>query len=271
MKLDKRNPVPLYYQLVELLRQRIRSGELRSGERLPSEVDMSKQTGVSRMTVRQALTFLAREGLLEIKPGVGTFVAEPKLTYDALHLLGFTEEMMSRGETVRSEVIEQSVTIPPPYVASELRLWQEDPVVKVVRLRFVEDTPLLLETSFVPAALCPGLEIEDLAGRALYELLEREYGLRLEWARQSFEARAASELEQKLFGVESGTGNIVLEGVSYTDQDLPVEYFAATYRGDRFKFTVESRRQSREENSGAPRVGVVLIGEDSSRPSIGGV
>lgn len=271
MRLDRRSPVPLYYQLVEHLRTRIRSGELKPGERLPSEVELGKRAGISRMTVRQALIYLAREGVLEIKPGVGTFVAEPKLAYDALHLLGFTEEMMARGGTVRSEVLEHAVVSCPPYAAAGLELSEDEPVVKIVRLRLVDEVPLLLETSFVPAALCPGLEDEDLAERALYELLEGRYGLRLERARQSIEARAASELEQRLFGIEAGTANILLEGVSYAEQGLPVEYFAAIYRGDRFRFTMDSRRQGRpEEEAGAPRVGVVMIGDGSKQSGIGG-
>lgn len=94
MALDKSSPIPLYYQLAELIRERIQSGELKPGDQLPSERDLSEQVAISRMTVRQAVAYLVREGTLVVKPGVGTFVAEPKLTYDALHLLGFTEEMI---------------------------------------------------------------------------------------------------------------------------------------------------------------------------------
>lgn len=270
MKLDKRSPVPLYYQLVEHLRARIRSGDLKPGEKLSSEVELGKRAGISRMTVRQALIYLSREGVLEIKPGVGAFVAEPKLAHDALRLLGFTEEMMARGGTVESEVLEHALVDCPPYAAAGLDLSAGEPVVKIVRVRMVDEVPLLLETSVVPAALCPGLEEEDLAERALYELLERRYGLRLEHARQAFEARAASELEQRLFGVEPGTANILLEGVSYAEQGLPVEYFSAIYRGDRFRFTMDSRRRSTpHEEYGTPRVSIVLIGDSGTQSNIG--
>jgi GntR family transcriptional regulator len=262
MKLEKNNPVPLYYQLVEQIREQIRSGELKGDEKLPSELALSKRAGVSRMTARQAIAYLAREGLLTVKPGVGTFVAEPKLTYDALHLLGFTEEMMQQGGMVTSNVLEQSVVTAPQHVATELNLSPEGKAVKIVRLRQADQVPLLLETSFVPAALCPGLENEDLTDKSLYELMERRYGLYPKRARQTFEAEVASEYEQRLFGVEAGTAMILLEGVNYVDLDLPVEYFRAIYRGDRFKFAVESQRDGRvDEASGRPRVSVVLVGE----------
>ncbi|MEJ2599308.1 MAG: GntR family transcriptional regulator, partial [Anaerolineales bacterium] len=79
MKLDKSHPIPLYFQLAEILREQIQSGELNPGDRLPSERELNEQFGISRMTVRQALAYLTRDGVLVVKPGIGTFVAEPKL------------------------------------------------------------------------------------------------------------------------------------------------------------------------------------------------
>src|SRR3954451_20293757 len=125
MHLDKSLPIPLYYQLAETLRERIESNALKPGSQLPSERELSEQLGISRMTVRQAITYLAQKGTLVIKPGVGTFVAEPKLTYDDLHLLGFTEEMMTQGRVVSSRVLEQAVVLPPEGVSAKLALSAE--------------------------------------------------------------------------------------------------------------------------------------------------
>ena len=263
MRVNKRSPVPLYYQLAESIRERIETGELVKGERLPSETDLSRESGVSRMTARQAISYLSSEGLLTVRPGVGTFVAEPKLTQDALHLLGFTERMMMQGEMVVSDVLEQGLVEAPQRVAAQLRLSAGDRVVKIVRLRRANDVPLLLETSFVVAELCLGLENEDLTGQSLYELLERRYGLSLERSRHSLEARAAGEYEGRLFGVGAGTGVMMLEGVTYGERDRAVEFFEAVYRGDRFKFTLESRREGLGESSAQPQVGVVLVGGES--------
>jgi len=260
MRVEKNNPVPLYYQLAEQIRQRIRSGELERGQKLPSELDLSKQSGVSRMTARQALSYLAREGLLTVRPGVGTFIAKPKLTYDALHLLGFTEEMMPQGGTVTSKVLEQAVVPGPQHVTVGLDLDPQDRVVKIVRLRGVDEVPLLLETSYVPAALCPGLEKEDLVENSLYGLMESRYGLCLRRARQTFEAKVAGEYEQSLFDVGSEMGMILLEHVTYAERDQPVEYSEAIYRGDRVRFTVESVRDGRGDGDrGGPRLSVMLV------------
>lgn len=257
MTLDKKHPIPLYYQLAELLREQIQGGKLKPGDQLPSERELSEQAGISRMTARQAVTYLVREGVLVVKPGVGTFVAEPKLTHDTLHLLGFTEEMMQRGGAATSRVLEQAIVTPPPGVAAGLKLVTGETTVKIVRLRLVEDTPLLLETIFVPVALCVGLEDEDLATKSLYSVLEQQYGLPLKHARQTLEATMANEYEMELFDVNFDTPMILLEGVTYSDQGRPVEYFKAVYRGDRFKFELESQRDVVHEAPGAPRFSVV--------------
>jgi GntR family transcriptional regulator len=257
--LAKNSPIPLYYQLAERLQEQIRSGELRSGEQLPSERELSEQVGVSRMTARQAVAYLAREGLLEVKPGVGTFVAEPKLAYDALHLLGFTEEMACRGVGVTSRVLEQEIVIPPPRVARELALASGQETVKIARVRLSQNVPLLMETIFIPLALCPDLATQELASQSLYGVLASRYGLSLVRARQTLESTIANEYEAELFGVPPGAPMILLEGVTYSHRDRPVEYFKAIYRGDRCKFELESRRNGAlYEQAGAQVINLSL-------------
>lgn len=258
MALNKDNPIPLYYQLAEWLREQIQTGLLKAGAQLPSERELSEQFGISRMTVRQAIAYLGHEGVLLVKQGVGTFVSEPKLAHDTLHLLGFTEEMIQQGGVAISRVLEQRVIQVPVGVARGLNLASTQTVLKIVRLRLAGQTPLLLETIFIPALLCPGLEDEDLTTTSLYALLERHYGLRLRYARQSLEATIANDYESDLFGVEPGTPMILVEGVTSTDQNQPVEYFKAIYRGDRFKFVLESQRNIPYETLTTPRISVVL-------------
>lgn len=255
----KTSPIPLYYQLAEAIRERIRAGDLPPGRQLPSERELADHASISRMTARQALTYLVRDGTLEVKPGVGTFVAEPKLTYDALHLLGFTEETMRHGGIVVSRVLEQIITTPPPVVAAALSLNPADDVVKVVRIRSSGETPLLLETSYLPLARCRGLEHEDLGSHSLYSLLELRYGLRLDRARQTIEATIANDYESGLLLVPIGAPMLLLEGVTFTDDARPAEYFKAVYRADRVTFALESQRETggRTETA-SPQVSVVL-------------
>ncbi len=242
MHLDKQSPIPLYYQLAEQLREQIESGILPPGTQLPAERDLGEQAAISRMTVRQAVAYLVRAGVLEVKPGVGTFVAAPKHTYDALHLMGFTAELMRRGNKTATRVLEQTIVLPPRQVGQGLALLPGQQVIKVVRLRFAEEMPLLLETIFIPTAICPGLAAADLQTQSLYQLLEEQYELRLARAHQTLEATVTNEYEAALFGLPTGFPMILLEGITYGEQDLPIEYFKAVYRGDRVRFELESQR-----------------------------
>jgi GntR family transcriptional regulator len=257
--LDKTSPIPLYYQLAELIKEQIRSGELKPGAQLPAERSLSEQHAISRMTARQAISYLTREGTLIARHGLGTFVAEPKLTHDALHLLGFTEEIMQRGGKAVSHVVEQALAAAPARVANELQLAAGEQVIKIVRLRLSDAAPLLLETTYIAASVCPALLGEDLATQSLYALLEQGCGVRLKRARQTLEATVANEYESQLFGIAPGTAMILLEGVTYDERDHPTEYFKAIYRGDRFKFAFESERSVWVyDGPGMPRVSILL-------------
>jgi GntR family transcriptional regulator len=245
--------------LAERIRERINAGELAAGDQLPADRELAEQAGISRMTARQAISYLVSEGTLVVKPGVGTFVAEPKMAFDALHLLGFTEETMRHGGAVASRVLDQSIVLPAPAVAAALGIGVDEPVVRIMRLRSSGEGPVLLETSHLPARICPGLESEDLETQSLYFLLELRYGLRLQRARQTIEATLANEHEGSLFGIPPETPMLLLRGVTFADGDRPVEFFKAVYRADRIKFELESRRDGGQRaDQNIPQMSVVL-------------
>ncbi len=256
---DKSSPVPLYHQLAEAIRERVRQGALPPGAQLPPERELAERVGISRMTARQALADLARDGALDVRHGVGTFVAAPKLTYDALHLLGFTEETLRLGGTAATRVLSQAVAPPPVPVAARLGLGPAEPAVEIVRLRSVGGEPLLLETSWVPWAACPGLDAEDLERRSLYDLLEGRYGHRLAEARQTVEATAAGEPDSLLLGVAAGSPVLLVEGVALTEAGRPIEAFTAIYRADRVRFALASRREAAGNGTGATEREVSLV------------
>lgn len=244
--LNKNSPIPLYYQIAERIKEQIVIGELMAGDQLPPERELCDRMRVSRMTVRQAVTYLVKQGLLDVRPGVGTFVAQPKLTYDALHLLGFSEEMVRSGTVSESVVLEQAVVVPSVRVGERLNLAPNEPVVRIVRLRIANQVPMLLETSMIRASLTPDLEHVDLAANSLYKLLETQYGLFQQRAHQTIEVVIANEYEQKLFAIRPGAPMLLLEGVTYGIDSQPIEYFKAIYRGDRFKFSLQSQRNGYE-------------------------
>ena len=247
--LDKNSPIPLYYQLAEDLRDKIRAGELTPGEQVPTERELSELHGISRMTVRQALQFLVREEVLVSRQGSGTYVAEPKLTYDPLHVLGFTENMMQRGlENVSSKVLEHVIAKPPSNVATRLKLGKSQRATKIMRLRLSGAMPLLLETVWVPAQLFPGLEKTDMANQSLYAVMRERYGIYPAGSLHSIEAVQANDYECDLFGLGNCAPMILLTGVTVDQHDRPIEYFKAAYRGDRFEIVLDSRVKTNVSN-----------------------
>src|SRR5689334_22647842 len=211
------------------------------------------------MTPRQAILYLVRDGALLAGHVLGTCVAELMVTYDALHLLGFAEGIVRRVGRGTVRRLEHAVVTAPLRVASELQIEPDAAVVKIVRLRLSDTTPLLLETIFVPVRVCPALQHEDMAIRSLYSVLEEQCGLTLKQARQTLEATIANDYESQLFDIARGTPMILLEGITADDHDRPVEYFKAIYRGDRFKFAFESDRSVWTESApGMPRVNILL-------------
>jgi GntR family transcriptional regulator len=240
---DRSLPIPLYYQIAERIVEQIRANQLKPGDQIPSERDLSVTFGVSRMTARQAVNYLVQQKSLTVRHGHGTFVAEPKLTYNAPHLLSFTEAMLLAGKVATSSVLEQKRVAAPDWIMQRLDLTGSDEIVQVTRVRYMDGIPLVIETVAVPADRCPGLENADLNTQSLYTILEQRYGLPLDRASQTLAARVAGDFEAKWLEIEPGAPVITLEGITLLESGEPIEHFTAHYRGDRFAFAFESTRE----------------------------
>lgn len=129
-------------------------------------------------------------------------------------------------------------------------------MITLIRLRFVDDVPMVLETNYIPARRFPGLEGQDLKNASLYSLMENDYGVRLDHTEQILETALADNYEQLIFQLDKSIPMVLLEGVTYSDVNRPVEYFKAIYRGDRFKLSLQSYRDAQGE-AGSPRLAVV--------------
>lgn len=238
--IDRKSHLPFYVQLEEILRAKIEKGELKPGERLPGEIELCQAYAVSRTVVRQALKDLTDEGLILRDKGKGTFVAEPKISESLVQkLTGFYQDMVDRGFTPVTQVLKQEVVPASEKIAGYLGLKPDTPVIEIQRLRFIQDEPIVLVTSFLPYALCPKLIHTDLSRQSLYAFLEKEAGVFIARGRRTIEAVAAGEYEARLLQVERGAPLIKLDSVSYLSDDTPMEYYRAFHRGDRSRFEVE--------------------------------
>ncbi len=231
--------VPLYVQIAEGLLDKIESGELTSGDRLPSERELSETLGVNRLTLRRALRVLEDQGLLIRRRGSGTYVAEPKIEWQAGRLIPFTRGAQRRGYTPGTKVVLFEQRPVEAAVAKELGLPVSAPVYYVHRLRSISKEPVLLERFTVPARRFPGFERYDLAKRSLYEVMETEYGVSVSRARQSLEPVVATEYEAELLRVRPGAPLMLERRLTFDKVGQPIELGRDLYRGDRFRFTTE--------------------------------
>ncbi len=260
MVIDRSSHIPLYVQVKQTLQERIQ--DLEPGDKLPGEIKLCEMFGVSRIVTRQALTELTNEGLVVREMGKGTFVAEPKISESLVQkLTGFYQDMADRGHEPVSEVLRQEVVAAGPKVANYLEIDADTPIVVIERLRFIQDEPIVLVTTYLPEALCPSLAIADLTRQSLYVYIEGEYGLVIVRGRRTIESVLASEYEAQLLQINTGAPLTLLDSVSYLEDGTPLEYYHALHRGDRSKFEVELVR-IREQG----KVREVMGGEESELP-----
>lgn len=239
-RVDRTSAVPYYYQLKQVLSERITSGEWASGVQLPGEHELCTLYDVSRTVVRQALNELFYEGLIERHKGRGTFVARPKLPEGLISgLTGLHEDVTRRGQVLHSQVLTLQKVPATSSIAQRLGMHDGDPVVELERLRLIDGQPWVVVTTYLPAVLVPDLVERDLQGNAsLYRVLEEEYGLPIVAAIRTVEATVAGVRDAGLLGVQHGDPLLVLRSVSLTTDERPLEYFIAHHRGDQSAFTV---------------------------------
>ena len=232
--------VPLYVQIAEGFAGQIESGELAPGNRLPPERELSERLGVNRMTLRRALRVLELQGMLIRKHGIGTFIAEPKIDRQMDIVFRFTRGMQKRGYTPGARLISIEQIPLGAALARELEVPTSSMAYKILRLRSINQEPVMLESYTIPALRFAGLDHYDLENRSIYEVVETEYGVTIVSARQSFEPVIANDFEAGLLGVRVGAPLMLETRVSLDKNHCPVEYGKDRYRGDRFRFVTEA-------------------------------
>ena len=232
-------PVPLHHQVYVDLRASLDAGEWRPGDRLPTERDLAERYGCSLITVRRALSELAREHRLERTRGRGTFATAPPIELDLGGSMSFTEEMQVRGLDPETRLLVARRQPAGEGVAEALDLKVGAPTLFVERLRISAGEPLLLEGVHLPADRFPGLLAADLEHSSLYELLTTRYGTRIVRAREWLEPVQPSRRVADLLGQDPHRPALLVESIAYGEHDVPIEYGRSHIRGDRTRYYVE--------------------------------
>ncbi len=233
--------LPIYHQLYEILRSNIARGEWQPGDMLPSETELIEQYQVSRITVRQALEALVNDGLIYRQRGRGTFVAHPTVEQGLSRIISFTEDMRQRGFRPDTEILSAGLIPAPPEIAEKLQIDAGEELVRLERLRLADGEPMSIEESHLVHRYCPGVLKYDYAQIPLTQVLDQDYGIRPVRARQVIRAIAApARLAQKL-SISPRAALLYIERVSYSDQNIPIEFLRLYHRGDRYALYNELR------------------------------
>jgi GntR family transcriptional regulator len=236
-KLDHNSFIPLYYQLKEIILEKMETNEWGLNQAIPSEHHLQEIFDVSRATVRRTVELLVNEGFLEKKRGKGTFVKKPRIEEDLPVLKSFTEEMA--GRNARKHVITAEYIEPPPKIAEHMVFSPDELVFHLKRLMIVDESPLGILDSYIPARY--GLTIAEDYSQSLYEILAK-IGIRLKEADQSIEASRSTNEEIRLLGLNTFFPTLVIKRLARSVSGDPVEYVKGVYHGDRYRYTLKLNR-----------------------------
>lgn len=237
--IDRRSPIPLHEQCKAILMGQIRSGALKPGQSIPTERQLEQEYGLSRTTVRQAISELVQRGVLRRIQGKGTFVTSTVIPRDLHQVTSFSEDMRARGLTPGSKVLSAGLVDAEPIIVDALQ--SNNPLFRVVRLRTADSKPIGLHTAYLPAIY----EIDRSkleATTSLYELLARDFHLELATADEVLEATVATAHDAQLLGIKAGAPVLRIERVSFSNEGHAIEFVEMRYRADEYKYYVRLQR-----------------------------
>jgi GntR family transcriptional regulator len=241
--LDNNSFVPYYAQIVDHVRSLVKENKLKEGQVFCSEGDLARVMGISKMPVRQAFQKLRSEGLLVIAKGKRPVVGSGRVPWNFQQLRGFSEEMRRRGLVPSAQLLSMNLQKPELEVAQALKLTPGEQIYSIRRLRFVNSEPVAVVTSYLPARIFAGIDKQDLEGRSLYEIFERTYNRKLQWAEEVIGAVTASETDARVLQAECGSPLLLIKETAYDVHNIPIEYSVSLLRGDRYTALVISVRQ----------------------------
>jgi GntR family transcriptional regulator len=234
------NGMPAYQRIQVAIRKRIDAGQLRPGDAVASERDLAKIHQVSLMTARHALASLEREGIVERRRGIGTFVSAPKIHFNKL--MSYTEQMASRSLVAASKVLFAKVSDNEGEAAARLSLPPTSSVIKLERVRHAAGEPFALETCYLSAAEFPGILDTSFGRDSLFGILERNYKVELGYADEEVDATAADPRIAELLSIPRREPLLRIRQVIYSSKGKAIMYVLGFYRSDRHNLVIRRFR-----------------------------
>jgi len=237
--IDKNTPIPLYYQIRQLILNEIQNGTYPPGSMLPTENDICDAFGLSRTTVRQAINDLAKEGWLYRVKSKGTFVSRPKINQDFINKVeSFDDQITRLGMIPSTELISVSVETPTKDVAEVLNITGKTPVIRILRKRYADKDPIVLVESFLPYDKCRFVMDHDLNSERLYTILSASPKTEVRYVERRIEAISATEEIAKLLEMKKGSPILYAVSTGYSCFNEPIEHSIAHYCGNKTALNV---------------------------------
>ena len=228
---------PQYLKIYRTLKQRIDAGELAPGVRLPAQRLLSREFGVTLMTLRQAIQLLEQDGLVRTRHGLGTFVASRQASYELSHLRSFAQEMNAQGLALTTRVLSHGFVSPAPGVATELGVDGDESVFMLERLRLIDGEPVVHQRSHLPQPLGVALRGVDLSVGSLYDSLSA-LGVDVRRAHETIQPVVLEDREARLLDAAAGDPAVLSRRTTFGD-DGPILYDEAVMPGDRVVISAE--------------------------------
>lgn len=241
MNLDRNSFEPLYYQLKEIIREKINNNEYKANDLIPSESELCDKYKVSRITVRKAILDLVQEGILYRGRGLGTFVSEPLEASDLKGVQGFTEEILKLNQRPSAKLLEYKIKKPTKHVSEKLNISKDESVIIIKRLRSVDDEPCFIELLYFPYSKVNGIEKENLEN-SIYSTLNDKFNLKIVKAIEELEPVILDEFESKLLKVKPASAGLRVERIAYINDNEIIEYSIHIVRGDKCKYSIVRTR-----------------------------
>ena len=238
-KIDRNSPVPLYYQLKQIILEKLDNGTWKPGDLVPSEQQLQETYGVSRITVRQAFTELTHEGRFERHRGQGTFVANKPLVHNPMKRISITELMRQQEIEPEWQIRQRDFVTPLPNISEALGIRSNSKVYFVDFLLSADEEPIGRHNTYLTKPIAESENVASLSDLELGEFfraLPNRDGIEIS---RTIQAVPASRGEAKLLKVRAGSPILSIE-VTYSNANgKPIGHLHANYRGDRFKFQLD--------------------------------
>ncbi len=234
-----------YLLLKHEIVEKINNEEYKVGEMIPSEREFMDIYQMSRITVRKAIDDLVNEGYLHRIQGKGTYVKTDEHNYDLFSLTSCTQDIMNSGMVASRKIINAEVLSADKLRQRRLDLPDGEKVFKLERVYYADGTPINDTTTYLPLGTFPGLEKHSFDRESLYEILEKEYGVRITNARRTIEAVLAHEEVAENLEVNEGEPLLLFRSITLglvNGVEKPIETFKSHYRTDIYKFYLNQIR-----------------------------